>query len=119
MAWDVEFTDEFGDWWSLLTDEEQDDVAHAIRVLQENGPMLGRPHVDSIKSSKHHNMKELRIQHKGDPYRVLFVFDPRRTAVLLIGGSKVGNEFWYEENVPKADKIYDNYLAELGKEGLI
>lgn len=81
--------------------------------------MLGRPQVDSIQSSKHHNMKELRVQHAGEPYRILFIFDPRRAAVLLIGGTKAGNERWYEEFVPLADAIYDRYLDELRTEGLI
>ncbi len=64
-------------------------------------------------------MRELRIQHAGDPYRVLYAFDPRRTALLLLGGNKKGNDRWYEENVPIADKLYDNHLAQLRKEGLI
>jgi len=60
--------------------------------------------------------KELRIQHQGRPYRILFAFDPRRTALLLIGGDKTGNDRWYEEFVPKADSIYDQHLKELNKE---
>ena len=63
-------------------------------------------------------MRELRIQHKGDPYRVLYAFDPRRTAILLLGGCKAGNDRWYEEIVPLADNIYDEHLRDLtGKEG--
>jgi hypothetical protein len=64
-------------------------------------------------------MKELVIQHKGYPYRVLYIFDPRRNAILLLGGNKAGNDRWYEENIPKADKIYDDYLKTIKKEGLI
>jgi hypothetical protein len=64
-------------------------------------------------------MRELRIQHKGEPYRVLYAFDPRRTAILLIGGNKGGNDRWYEEFVPRADKLYEDHLAVLVKEGLI
>ena len=64
-------------------------------------------------------MRELRVQHQGEPYRVLYAFDPRRTAILLLGGSKVGDNRWYEINVPKADSIYDRYIEELIKEGLI
>jgi hypothetical protein len=64
-------------------------------------------------------MKELIIQHKGKPYRVLFAFDPRRTAILLIGGDKTGNKLWYEQFVPVADGLYDEHLKELKKEGLI
>jgi hypothetical protein len=119
MSWQVEFTGDFEIWWEELDDEEQVDVRASVDLLSEVGPTLGRPHVDSIKGSKHHGMKELRIQHKGNPYRVLFIFDPRRTVTLLVGGSKAGNDRWYEENVPRADKIYDRYLSELKKEGLI
>ena len=64
--------------------------------------------------SKHANMKELRIQHAGRPYRVLYAFDPRRTALLLIGGDKTGNDRWYQEFVPLADKLFDRRLAQLG-----
>lgn len=61
-------------------------------------------------------MRELRIQHEGRPYRVLYAFDPRRTAILLIGGDKTGNDRWYDEFVPKADKLYDDHLDTLEKE---
>ena len=66
-------------------------------LLRRFGPTLGRPHVDSGARSKHANMKELRVQHRGRPYRVLFAFDPRRTAILLIGGNKTGMGRWYKE----------------------
>ena len=68
---------------------------------------------------EHSHMRELRVQHGGRPYRVLYAFDPRRMAILLIGGDKTGNDRWYEENVPRADDIYEAYLLELGREGLI
>lgn len=64
-------------------------------------------------------MRELRIQHRGRPYRVLYAFDPRRTGILLLGGDKTGQDRWYEENVPKADDLYDAYLEQLEAEGLI
>lgn len=115
MAWEVEFTDEFGEWWRGLTASEQESVNAKILVLQSRGPSLGRPHADSIQSSRHASMKELRIQHEGRPYRILFAFDPRRTAMLLIGGDKTGKDNWYQEFVPKADKIYDQHLAEIAK----
>ncbi len=63
-------------------------------------------------------MRELRIQHEGRPYRVLYAFDPRRSAILLLGGDKTGNELWYEEHVPIADTLYDGYLRELKQERL-
>ena len=61
-------------------------------------------------------MKELRIQHSGRPYRMLFAFDPRRCAILLIGGDKTGNGRWYEEFVPMADELYDRHLETVKKE---
>ena len=62
-------------------------------------------------------MRELRVQHAGRPYRVLYAFDPRRVAILLIGGDKTGNDRWYEQFVPVADRLYDAHLVLLRKEG--
>jgi hypothetical protein len=64
-------------------------------------------------------MRELRVQHHGRPYRMLYAFDPRRVAILLLGGDKTGNERWYEELVPIADRLYDEHLRTLEREGLI
>lgn len=116
MECDVEFTEEFETWWNDLTAAEQEDVDAMVRLLQQSGPALRRPHVGLIVTSRHQNMKELIIQHAGRPYRVLFIFDPRRSAILLIGGDKTGNARWYDEFVPKADDIYDEHLAELARE---
>jgi hypothetical protein len=74
------------------------------------------PHSSGIEMSRHSHMRELRVQHEGRPYRVLYAFDPRRVAILLIGGDKTGNNRWYEENVPRADAIYDEHLRELESE---
>ena len=116
MEWEVEFTTEFEDWWNSLSEDEQADVNAKVILLQKLGPSLPRPHADLIHSSRHANMKELRIQHAGRPYRVLFAFDPRRSAILLIGGDKTGNDRWYEEFVPVADGLYDRHLTALIKE---
>ena len=89
-----------------------------IRRLEERGPQLGYPHSSGIARSKHPRMRELRVQHRGRPYRVLYAFDPRRTAILLIGGDKTGDDRWYEQHVPLADRLYDEHLAALGKERL-
>jgi hypothetical protein len=117
VAWDVEFTDDFEAWWESLTAEEQDSVAHSVRLLEEHGPALQHPHSTRIVTSRHHHMRELRIQHEGRPYRVLYAFDPRRAALLLIGGEKTGDARWYDEYVPKADALYDAHLAALAREG--
>lgn len=113
MEWEVEYTEEFGAWWSTLNEAEQEDVTATVGVLERIGPSLRRPHVGPIVTSRHSNMKELIVQHGGRPYRIFFAFDPRRKAVLLIGGDKTGNDRFYEEYVPKADKIYDDHLAQL------
>jgi hypothetical protein len=117
--WEIEYTDEFEAWWVTLTESEQDALVASIGLLEELGPQLGRPHVDHIKASKHANMKELRTQVGGEPLRSFFVFDPRRTAILLIGGNKGGDGRFYERMIPIADRLYDTYLLELGEEGLL
>jgi hypothetical protein len=116
--WEVEYTDEFGDWWNGLAEAEQESVDASVHLLEERGPQLGHPHSSGIARSKHPHMRELRVQHRGRPYRVLYAFDPRRTAILLIGGDKTGNVRWYEDHVPLADRLYDEHLAALRKEGV-
>src|ERR1700687_3044947 len=75
--WNGTLTDEFERWWNNLSEDEEDSVDQMVRLLQMRGPSLGRPHADLIQSSRHSNMKELRVQHAGRPYRVLFAFDPK------------------------------------------
>lgn len=116
MSWDVEYTDEFGAWWDHLSVAEQEDVAFVVRLLEERGPHLGFPYSTTIATSKHPHMRELRVQHAGRPYRVLYAFDPRRTAILLIGGDKTGDDRWYETYVPWADRLYDEHLSEIADE---
>jgi hypothetical protein len=93
-------------------------IARKVDVLEERGPDLGRPEVDTLKGSRFPNMKELRIQHGGAPYRVALAFDPRRVAILLIGGRK-GPKKWYRKFIATADRLYAEYLEELKKEDLI
>jgi len=113
VEWTVEYTDEFEAWWNELSEQEQASVEASVRLLQERGPMLRFPHSSGVKGSKHDHMRELRIQHQGRPYRVLYAFDPRRVAILLIGGDKTGDDRWYETYVPIADRLYDECLDEL------
>ena len=116
--WEVEYTDEFGGWWNGLTQAEQELVDASVRLLEARGPQLGHPHNSGISRSTHPHLRELRVQHQGRPYRVLYAFDPRRTAILLLGGDKTGNDRWYEEHVPLAGRLYDEHLAALRKEGV-
>jgi len=117
--WEVEFTDEFERWWDDLTEAEQDAIAASVLVLRQLGPKLPRPHADTVRGSKHANMKELRTQCQGRPLRTLFAFDPRRCAILLIGGNKTGDDRFYERMIPAADRLYDEHLRQLAEEGLI
>lgn len=117
VAWEVEVTDEFKAWWNGLTEGEQMSVGTGVELLVEAGPNLSFPHSSKINGSRHSAMRELRVQHQGRPYRVLYVFDPRRAAILLLGGDKTGDDRWYERNVPLADRIYDEYLKELEEDG--
>ncbi len=116
MAWEVEYTDEFEHWWNSLGHEEQEEINAKVVLLQERGPVLPRPHSDVIVTSRHSNMKELRGSVEDAELRVLYAFDTRRTAILLIGGDKTGNKKWYEEFVPIADDLFDRHLAQVKRE---
>jgi len=119
LAWEVEYTDELGQWWGELDQGEQESVAASVQLLEILGPNLGFLHTSGIERSRHTHMRELRVQHEGCPYRILYAFDPRRCAILLIGGDKTGKDRWYEIHVPVADKLYDAHLETLRKEGQI
>ena len=119
MSWEVEYTDEFEDWWSGLSEDEQISVAASVQLLEVRGPQLGFPHSSGINGSRHGHMRELRTQHDARPFRTLYAFDPLRHAILLLGGDKTGDEHWYVVNVPIADRLYDDHLDQLRKEGLI
>ncbi len=119
MAWDVEYTDEFGDWWSDLDQGHQDRIAATVKLLAAQGPSLPFPYSSGISGSRHQHMRELRVQSGGAPLRIFYAFDPRRAAILLIGGDKTGNDRFYLEYIPVADDLYDQHLAELKAERLI
>lgn len=117
MVWDVELTDECLAWWYSLTEAEQESVGHSIDMLAAFGPALSRPYADTLKGSRFPNMKELRAQHEGRPYRMLFAFDPRRVAIILLGGDKTGDKRWYEKAIPLADVLYAEHLEHLKRSG--
>jgi hypothetical protein len=117
--WSVEITDEFEGWWNTLAPEVQDAIDVVVLLLMRRGPSLGFPHSSQIKNSKFGRLRELRIQCSGRPYRVLYAFDPRRTAILLIGGAKTGNDRWYDVYVPIAERLYEEHVEQLRSEGLL
>lgn len=117
--WTVEYTNEFEAWWNTLDEDQQVSVAAVVELLEELGPHLGYPHSSSILGSRHSHLRELRVQHQGRPLRVLYAFDPRSSALLLIGADKTGKDRWYKIFVPRAEKLYDQHLSQLRKEGLL
>src|SRR5664280_762067 len=110
--WDIEVTAPFTAWYEGLSDYETQAVNEAVGLLEHHGPALRRPTVGTIKSSRYANLRELIVM--ASDIRVLFAFDPRRAALLLLGGSKTGAwDRWYTENVPVADDLYAAHLAAL------
>jgi len=116
VAWEVEFIDEFEEWWHTLTETEQGKVDARVNLLMERGPNLGFPFSSQVKSSRFPEMRELRAQAGGDPLRMLYAFDPRRTAILLVAGDKTGDDRWYDTNVPIADRLFEEHLRTIEKE---
>ncbi len=114
MKWAVEYTDEFEEGWESLSESEQEDISASVQLLEERGPNLGFPHSSGISGSKHSHMRELRIQHNGNPYRTLYAFDPRRNAVLLIGGNKTGYQLKVGQFEPRR-KAQGGYQLKAGQ----
>jgi hypothetical protein len=113
MASEIIVTDEFAIWYENLTLEEQLSVRRYVAMLEKAGATLPFPYSSGIKNSQYSAMRELRVQHSGRPYRVLYAFDPIRNAVLLVGGEKTGNDRWYETAVKLADTLWEKYLREM------
>ncbi|MCG6537915.1 MAG: type II toxin-antitoxin system RelE/ParE family toxin [Syntrophales bacterium LBB04] len=98
-----------------MDEEEQIDTAAVVGLLEKKGRHLPFPFSSDVKGGKYCAIRELRVQHKGKPYRILYAFDPRRAAILLIGGRKTSGTRWYERYVPLAEKIYEEHLKSLEK----
>ena len=103
------------DWLRALDDDSREQVVAAVELLEEHGPQLGRPLVDTVSGSRHRKMKELRPGSSGrSELRILFAFDPARQAILLVAGDKSGNwKSWYRKNIPLADDLFDDHLRML------
>ena len=119
MAWDVEIGDEFKPEFFKLHEDVQTEILALTMLLQEFGPQLGRPRVDTLNGSRHANMKELRFSAADGEWRVAFAFDTKRKAVLLVAGDKSGGgeKRFYRALIRKADERFDAHLARLRKEG--
>ena len=116
--WTIETTDTFDAWFDALDDTDRTNVLASLIVLRDRGPMLSRPYADTVYGSRHSNMKELRIQSKGDPIRAFFAFDPERKGILLCAGNKTKDEKrFYDVMIPIADREFAAHLAKLDKWG--
>lgn len=113
MSWTIKTLEYFDQWFEALSEAEQMDMLTGVYLLEEQGPNLPRPYADTLKGSNFNNMKELRVQHKGKPYRILYAFDPNREGILILGGNKGGDKRWYNKNIVLADKLYQNHLDKL------
>lgn len=110
--WEVQWTDQCKEWISQIDDETKEDILSHLMVLQEKGPSLGRPYVDTISESKLKNLKELRVQSKRKVIRIFFVFTKTRIGLLLAGGDKRGNKRFYDKMIPLVEKIYSEWLEQ-------
>lgn len=118
MTWIVLFHDAFDTEFSDLKEGLQDELLAHARLLAEFGPNLGRPTVDTLKGSRHTNMKELRFSWNGQVWRVAFAFDPQRQAILLVGGDKGGADQrrFYKCLINVADERYDEHLGTVAQQ---
>jgi hypothetical protein len=108
--WEIQRTNEIAEWIKSLDDDGREAILKNLIILKEIGPNLGRPYVDTVKQSRHKNMKELRVQNKMRVFRLFFVFDSERQAILLIGGDKRGDKRFYLKMIPIADDLLDEYI---------
>ena len=111
MAWEIETTEEYDAWFLDLAENGQEAIRVKVELLEEYGPLLPRPHADTLKGSKLSNLKELRTQTENNVFRVAFIFDKKRNAVLLIGGDKKGKDEkrFYKNLIKQAEEIYRQY----------
>ena len=109
--WEVIQTNDFKEWYDDLDEDAKEDFLSSIIVLQNTGPILGRPKVDTLKGSKIKNLKELRVQSNGRPFRIFFLFDSKKNIVLLTGGNKQNDKSFYKRKILESEKIYKEYFS--------
>ncbi len=120
VAWDIEFTDEFNQWWAILTRPEQEAVRSKLNRLCFYGPALSGPHSKRVDIRDGLEMRELRVQTPElPPLRAFYVFDPRPAVIVLLGGDKTGDNGFYDRNIPRAYNLYDEHVARLLREEII
>lgn len=112
--WPVLVTPEFEEWFATLGQADRRGLDVKIRVLEQLGPRLGRPHADTVDGSRHANMKELRAR---GTLRAFYAFDPWRRAILLTGGDKRNDRWFYTHGVARADELFDRHLMSLDSNG--
>jgi hypothetical protein len=108
--WIVIQLDEFGAWLDQQPGDLRDEAFARFVMLEALGPTLGRPTVDTLKSSKLSNMKEIRFDYHRDPVRILFAFDYKRQAVIILGGIKSVNKRWYDDHIPIAERLFNQHV---------
>lgn len=118
QQWIVRETEEYQEWFETLDTAAKEDIRAKVRVLGTFGPSLGRPNVDTVKGSQFSNMKELRVKSNKRSFRIFFAFDPKRRALLLIGGNKggAGDKDFYAAMIPLADRLFAEYLEDIKDE---
>ena len=109
---EITVTAEFAGWYDALNEQDGDAVYRVVGLLETLGPRLGFPHSSAIEGSRF-ALRELRVQSGGRPLRILYAFDPKRQAALLVGGDKTGKDRFYEQMIPRAERLWQEYLAEL------
>ena len=115
MSWTVANHDDFDPEFEALPEAAQDALLSLALILQEEGPVLGRPHADTLAGSKYANMKEMRFDADDGVWRVAFAFDPERQAILLVAGDKAGvtQRRFYKKLIARADRRFAEHLAKL------
>jgi len=110
MNYNVIFTEECHKWFYSLPESTRGAVYGYVEMLETYGPHLGFPYSSQIQGSVYNHLRELRVQHRGEPYRILYAFDPMRSAILLVGGNKTSDGRWYKKHISLAEKFYQQHL---------